>query len=79
MKSPSSADEASQSTTQMTSVNSQSMALHCDACGNKTRFIEVMDYVENRVDGERNHLHLIVGIPDSYFCEVCGARIAEAT
>lgn len=51
--------------------------LRCRACGNDSRFIEVMEHVENRVDGDRNHLHLLIGIPGSYYCEDCGERIDE--
>ncbi|MBA3352102.1 MAG: hypothetical protein H0U23_06705 [Blastocatellia bacterium] len=75
MKSPAHVNQAAN----MACLDSQSTRLRCDACGNDTRFIEVMEYVENRVDGDRNHLHLLIGIPDSYFCEACGARIAEDT
>jgi hypothetical protein len=53
----------------------QSAQLCCPSCGNDTRFFEVMEHVENLVDGNRNHLHLLIGIPDFYQCADCGERI----
>lgn len=50
--------------------------LRCPSCDNGSRFIEVMEYVENLVDGNRNHLHLLIGAPDFYHCADCGERIA---
>ena len=49
--------------------------LQCSSCGNDDLFIEVMQYVENLVDGERNHLHLLIGVPAFYQCRTCGQRI----
>jgi hypothetical protein len=56
----------------------QSTQLRCPVCGNDTRFIQVMEHVENLVDGDRNHLHLLIGIPDYYQCRDCGERIEDA-
>ncbi len=53
----------------------ESAQLRCPVCGNDTRFFEVMEHVENLVDGNRNHLHLLIGIPDFYQCTDCGERI----
>lgn len=53
----------------------QSAQLRCLVCGNDTRFFEVMEHVENLVDGNRNHLHLLIGIPNFYQCTDCGERI----
>lgn len=49
--------------------------LRCPSCGNEDLFIEVMQYVENLVDGKRNHLHLLIGVPAFYQCRSCGQRI----
>jgi hypothetical protein len=49
--------------------------LHCRTCGNEGYFIEVMEHVENLIDGGRNHLHLLIGVPDYYQCKQCGERI----
>ena len=50
-------------------------ALICSQCGNAERCIEVMEHVENLVDADRNHLHLLIGVPDFYHCCSCGVRI----
>jgi DNA-directed RNA polymerase subunit RPC12/RpoP len=52
----------------------QSAQLRCPGCGNNTRFFEMMEYVENLVDGNRNHLHLLIGIPHFYQCADCGEK-----
>lgn len=49
--------------------------LHCSGCGSENLFIEVMQYVENLVDAQRNHLHLLIGVPAFYQCRSCGRRI----
>jgi DNA-directed RNA polymerase subunit RPC12/RpoP len=49
--------------------------LRCPACGNSSRFIQVMEHVENLVDGNLNHLHLLIGVPDYYHCSDCGEHI----
>jgi uncharacterized protein with PIN domain len=48
--------------------------LRCPACGNESRFIQFMERVENVVDGDGNHLHMILGIPDFYACYKCDER-----
>lgn len=54
-----------------------SAQLQCRVCGNEARFIEVMEHVENLVDGNYNHLHLLVGIPGPYYCKDCGELINQ--
>ncbi len=49
--------------------------LHCSACGNRDRFIEIMEYESHLVDGALNYLHLIDAIVDHYICYTCGERI----
>jgi len=53
----------------------QSTELRCPVCGNDARFYEVMEHVENLVDGSRNHLHLLIGEPAYYQCVECGTEI----
>jgi hypothetical protein len=50
-------------------------SLQCAKCGNDARFYEVMEHVENLVDGKRNHLHLLIGEPSYYQCVECGTKI----
>ncbi len=52
--------------------------LRCDVCGNDSRFVQVMEHVENLVDGNYNHLDLLIGIPGSYYCKDCGERIDQS-
>jgi hypothetical protein len=48
--------------------------LCCPACESEGLFVQVMDHVENLVDSDANHLHLLLGIPDFYVCRECGER-----
>jgi DNA-directed RNA polymerase subunit RPC12/RpoP len=54
-----------------------SAQLRCRICGNDSRFIQVMEHVENLVDANYDHVHLLIGIPDSYYCKDCGERIDQ--
>lgn len=45
--------------------------LVCPACGNRGRFIEVMESEAHLVDGDRNYIRLIEGIADHYICCEC--------
>ncbi|MGA3182058.1 MAG: hypothetical protein ABSF38_17095 [Verrucomicrobiota bacterium] len=53
--------------------------LTCAECGNKERFIEVMDVEIHLVNGRRDYIRLLDGITDHYICWCCGATIEEAT
>ena len=62
------------STTDSTQISAQ---LRCRICGNDGHFIQVMEHVENLVDANYNHLHLLVGIPGNYYCKDCGERVNQ--
>ncbi len=53
----------------------RSAELRCPKCGNDARFYEVMEHVENLVDGGRNHLHQLIGEVAYYQCVDCGTEI----
>jgi len=59
-------------TTDFSQISAQ---LRCAMCGNDSHFIQVMEHVENLVDANFNHLHLLVGIPGGYYCKHCGERV----
>lgn len=59
------------------SAENESTALKCPKCGNHSRFIEVMENVENLVDGDGNHLHQVNGDAAYYLCVKCGTKFAE--
>ena len=59
----------------MNTTISEATSLQCPQCGNKARFYEVMEHVENLVDGKRNHLHLLIGDAAFYQCVECGTQI----
>ena len=45
--------------------------LICPACQNKERFIEIMDVETHLVNGQRDYIKLLEGIPDRYLCWEC--------
>lgn len=51
--------------------------LHCRRCGNRDRFIQIMDYETHLVDRNMNYLHLLDAIVESYRCYFCGASIPK--
>jgi hypothetical protein len=53
--------------------------LICTECGNKKRFIEIMDVETHLVNGQKDYIRLLDGIPDHYLCWICGAPIKEKT
>ncbi|MGA2657040.1 MAG: type II toxin-antitoxin system prevent-host-death family antitoxin [Verrucomicrobiota bacterium] len=53
--------------------------LTCTVCGNKDRFVEFMDVEIHLVNGHKDYIRLLDGIPDHYLCDSCGARIEEPT
>jgi prevent-host-death family protein len=53
--------------------------LICTVCGNKDRFVEFMDVEIHLVNGHKDYIRLLDGIPDHYLCDSCGARIKEPT
>lgn len=59
-------------------LTSTTAQLRCGVCGNNSRFVQVMEHVENLVDGNYNHLDLLIGIPGSYYCKDCGERIDQS-
>ena len=50
-------------------------SLRCPTCGNDSRFYEVMEHVENLVDGRGNHLHQLIAEAAFYQCVDCGMEI----
>lgn len=52
--------------------------LRCRRCGNDSRFIQLMEFVENLVNADRDHVHLLTGIPEAYYCIECGERVADS-
>lgn len=61
-------------TTDSTQISAQ---LKCRICGNGEHFIQVMEHVENLVDANYNHLHLLIGIPGNYYCKDCGEPVDQ--
>ena len=53
----------------------ESTHLRCPKCGNDARFYEVMEHVENLVDGRRNHLHQLIAEAAFYQCVDCGTEL----
>jgi predicted RNA-binding Zn-ribbon protein involved in translation (DUF1610 family) len=53
----------------------QPSKLQCPKCGNDSRFYQVMEHVENLVDGDFNHIHLLIGAVAFYQCVECGTEI----
>lgn len=53
----------------------EATSLHCAKCGNDARFFEVMEHVENLVDGTGNHLHQLIAETAFYQCVECGVEI----
>jgi predicted RNA-binding Zn-ribbon protein involved in translation (DUF1610 family) len=53
----------------------KSTSLQCPKCGNDARFYEVMEHVENLVDGRGNHLHQLIAEAAFYQCIDCGMEI----
>ena len=50
--------------------------LRCPACGNDAYFIEVMEHVENLVNANMQNVHLLIGMPDRYYCRECGEFVS---
>jgi DNA-directed RNA polymerase subunit RPC12/RpoP len=57
-------------------VHKPSTVLVCPKCGNRERFIEVMDEEAHLVDGNLNYIKLVEGIPDHYICVECHETIS---
>jgi DNA-directed RNA polymerase subunit RPC12/RpoP len=51
--------------------------LICSVCGNKERFIEVMDVETHLVNGRKDYVRLLDGIADHYLCWTCGATVKD--
>ncbi len=52
--------------------------LICPACHNKDRFIEVMDVETHLVNGQKDYIRLLEGIPGRYLCWECGDLVETA-
>jgi len=53
--------------------------LICDECGNRKRFIEIMDVETHLVGGNLNYLHLLDAVVDHYLCAECGETVEVQT
>ena len=58
------------------SSQTSSLALRCPTCGNAELFYQVQEHVENLVNGNLNHLHLLFADTAFYECYECHAQIA---
>ncbi len=54
----------------------RSTILRCPTCGNTELFYQVDRHVENLVDGDLNHLHLIFADTAFYECYECHGQLA---
>lgn len=59
----------------MMSEKQEPISLRCKECGNSKRFVEIMDYAVNLVDGHFNHVRLLEASADYYLCDECGERV----
>jgi predicted RNA-binding Zn-ribbon protein involved in translation (DUF1610 family) len=55
--------------------HTEATSLQCPKCANDAQFYEVMEHVENLVDGRRNHLHQLIAEAAYYQCVDCGTKI----
>lgn len=51
--------------------NQSDLILRCPACGNTSRFLEVMEMETHIVDGNLNYIELVDAWPDHYTCVNC--------
>jgi ribosomal protein S27E len=57
---------------ELTITDPSNQRLKCSQCGNEDYFVEVMEHVENLVNGKLYTIRQLMGIPDRYYCKQCG-------